>query len=183
MKNYILYLCSILFILSSAQVNAWDPLNKKSKSGSGASKKVELTIEKFKAIPELGAFFEEANGYAVFPNVAKAGIGIGAASGKGEVFQNHIYIGSTSVKQLSIGFQLGAQAFSEIIFFKDARDVDRFTQGNFELGAQASAVLIKQGVSTETAYSNGVAIFTIAKGGLMYEASVGGQKFSFNPVK
>ena len=182
MKDYIPYFCSILFILSTTQVNAWDPLKKKSESGSGASKKVELTIEKFKAMPELEVFFSEADGYAVFPSIAKAGLLIGGATGKGEVFQNHKYIGATSVKQLSLGLQAGAQAFSEIIFFRTNRDTERFIEGNFELGAQASAVLIKQGVSAETAYSNGVAIFTIAKGGLMYEASVGGQKFSFDPA-
>ena len=78
-----------------------------------------------------------------------------------------------------MGFQLGGQAFSEIIFFEDERDTERFTEGNFEFGAQASAVLITQGVSIETAYSDGIAVFTLAKGGLMYEASIGGQKFSF----
>ena len=161
---------------------AWDPLETKNNSESGASKKVALTIDKFKDIPELEAFFSQADGYDVFPNIAKAGFGIGAAVGKGEVFQANSYIGKTSVKQISIGFQLGAQAFSEIIFFKDKRDTDRFTEGNFELGAQASAVLITQGVSVETAYSNGTAIFTLSKGGLMYEASVGGQKFSFEPT-
>ena len=180
-SNKILCIFIIILIGLSGKNLAWDPLETNSKAKSGASKKVAFTIDKFKAIPELEAFFTQANGYAVFPNIAKAGFGIGAAVGKGEVFQANSYIGKTSVKQISIGFQLGAQAFSEIIFFKDKRDTDRFTEGNFELGAQASAVLITQGVSVETAYSNGTAIFTLSKGGLMYEASVGGQKFSFEP--
>ena len=171
----------ILLLAISTNAIAWEPLEKKSNSESGASKKVSLTIDKFKDIAELEAFFSQADGYAVFPNIAKAGFGIGAAVGKGEVFQANTYIGKTSVKQISIGFQLGAQAFSEIIFFKDKRDTDRFTEGNFELGAAASAVLITQGVSVETTYSNGTAIFTLSKGGLMYEASIGGQKFSFEP--
>jgi lipid-binding SYLF domain-containing protein len=175
-------ICILLSILTSFQTVAWDPLSKQSNTQSGASKRVELTIDKFKNMPELEAFFTQADGYAVFPNIAKAGFGIGAAVGKGEVFRNNIYIGKTSVKQLSIGLQLGAQAFSEIIFFKDKRDTDRFTEGNFELGAQASAVLITQGISAETAYSNGTAIFTLSKGGLMYEVSVSGQKFSFEPT-
>ena len=181
MQKYTIHLWIILIFFLSSNASAWDPLNQKSGAESGASKKVSLTIEKFKTIPELEAFFTQANGYAVFPNIAKAGLGIGAAVGKGEVFQENKYIGKTSVKQISIGFQLGAQAFSEMMFFKDKRDTDRFTEGNFELGAQASAVLITQGVSVETAYSNGIAIFTLSKGGLMYEASVGGQKFSFDP--
>ena len=158
---------------------AWDPIKKSRDPDTGARQKTIVALEAFKEIPELQPFFEQADGFAVFPNVAKAGIGIGGAGGKGEVFQNAKVIGSTSLKQISIGFQLGGQAFMEIIFFKEQRDTDRFTEGNFEFGAQASAVLIKQGVSVETAYSNGIAVFTIAKGGLMYEASIGGQKFRF----
>ena len=83
--------------------------------------------------------------------------------------------------QLSVGFQLGGQAFSQIIFFKNQRDTDRFTQGNFEFGASASAALINSGAAIETAYSNGIAVLTVSKGGLMYEASIGGQKFSYDP--
>jgi lipid-binding SYLF domain-containing protein len=158
---------------------AWEPDKKNRDPQTGASKKTMIALEKFREIPELEAYFEEADGYAVFANIAKGGIGIGGAGGKGEVFQNGKAIGATSLKQFSIGFQLGGQAFSEIIFFKGKRDTNRFTEGNFEFGAQASAVLIKQGVAVETAYSNGVAVFTIAKGGLMYEASIAGQKFSF----
>ena len=138
-----------------------------------------LALQAFKEIPELEPFFEQANGFALFHNVTKGGMGIGGATGKGEVFQGGKVIGSTSLKQLSIGFQLGGQAFSEIIFFQKERDTDRFTERNFEFGAQASAVLITQGVSIETAYSDGIAVFTLAKGGLIYEASIGGQKFSF----
>ena len=107
--------CTSVFILLlaiSTNDIALDPLEKISNSESGASKKVSLTIDKFKDIAELEAFFSQADGYAVFPNIAKAGFGIGAAVGKGEVFQANTYIGKTSVKQISIGFQLGAQAFS-----------------------------------------------------------------------
>ena len=160
---------------------AWDPTQKQKDALTGAQQKTMVALEKFKAIPDLAPFFDAADGYVVFPSIAKAGIGIGGAGGKGEVFQNGKVIGKSSMKQLSIGFQFGAQAFSEIIFFKDARATDRFTAGKFEFGAQASAVLIKQGVAVETAFNNGVAVFTIAKGGLMYEAAIAGQKFSFNP--
>ena len=85
--------------------------------------------------------------------------------------------------QVSIGFQLGGQSFSQIIFFKNKRDTDRFTQGNFEFGASASAALISEGASTEAAYSVGVGVLTLSKGGLMYEASIGGQKFNFSPYE
>ena len=169
----------LLFSLSFSSFAAWDPLKKSRDAETGASKKTMVALQAFKEIPELKPFFEQANGFALFHNVAKGGIGIGGAGGKGEVFQGGKVIGSTSLKQISIGFQLGGQTFSEIIFFKEERDTERFVEGNFEFGAQASAVLIKQGVSVETAYSNGVAVFTLAKGGLMYEASIGGQKFSF----
>ena len=160
-------------------IAAWDPLKKKQGYKAGAKESTMTALAQFKEIPELKPFFKKANGYAVFPNVAKAGVGIGGAIGEGEVFQNNKVIGSTTLKQLSIGFQLGGQAFSQIIFFKEKRDTKRFMEGNFEFGAQASAVLIDKGASIESAYSDGIAVFTIAKGGLMYEARIGGQKFSF----
>ncbi len=131
--------------------------------------------------PKLKAFFERAYGYAVFPTVGKGGIGIGGAYGSGVVFLRGRAIGSTSLAQLTIGFQLGGQAYSEIIFFKDRRTLDNFKKGNFELGAQASAVAVTAGAAANADYSHGVAIFTMEKGGLMYEATVGGQKFSYDP--
>ena len=157
----------------------WNPLKRKEGSKTIANNKTIVTLDKFKEMPELQAFFAKANGYAVFPNIGKGGIGIGGARGKGEVFQNGKVIGSATLSQFSIGLQLGGQAFSQIIFFKTKRDLARFTEGNFEFSASASAALIKAGAATETAYSDGVAVLTVAKGGLMYEASIGGQKFSF----
>ena len=147
----------------------------------GASQKSKIALEKFREKSNLENFFKKSNAYAVFPDVVKGGIGIGGARGVGEVFQNCKAIGSTTMTQLSVGFQLGGQAFSQIIFFKDKRDLDRFTQGNFEFGASASAALINSGAAVESAYSNGIAVLTVSKGGLMYEASIGGQKFNFEP--
>ena len=149
----------------------------------GASQKSKIALERFRETPKLEDFFKKSNAYAVFPDVVKGGIGIGGARGVGEVFQNCKAIGSTTMTQLSVGFQLGGQAFSQIIFFQNQRDTDRFTQGNFEFGASASAALITEGAATEAAYSDGVGVLTISKGGLMYEASIGGQKFSFEPYK
>ena len=84
---------------------------------------------------------------------------------------------------MTIGFQLGGQVYSEIIFFKDSVALEDFKRGNFEMGAQVSAVALTAGASADTSYNGGVAVFTMAKGGLMYEASVGGQKFSYKPYK
>ena len=136
-------------------------------------------LKKLKKIQRLKIYFKEAVGYVVFPNVGKLGIGIGGARGNGEVFENHKVIGSATVTQLSVGFQLGAQAFSQIIFFQNKKDLDRFTEGNFEFDASASAALITEGANASADYSNGAAVFTFSKGGLMYEASIGGQKFSY----
>tara|TARA_Y100001968_G_scaffold300283_1_gene311583 strand:- start:566 stop:1177 length:612 start_codon:yes stop_codon:yes gene_type:complete len=167
--------------IRTSLVAAWNPVKNKSSSREGANEKTQIALENFKAMPELAAYFKKAKGYAVFPNVGKGGVGIGGARGKGEVFKDGKVIGSTTLTQVSIGFQLGGQAFSQIIFFKGKRDLNRFIQGNFEFGASASAALINSGAAVETAYSNGVAVLTVSKGGLMYEASIGGQKFSYEP--
>tara|TARA_B100000965_G_C19593406_1_gene758986 strand:- start:1627 stop:2190 length:564 start_codon:yes stop_codon:yes gene_type:complete len=150
---------------------------------AGASRDSRIALEKFRERVNLKNFFKDSNAYAVFPDVVKGGIGIGGARGGGQVFQNCKAIGSTTMTQLSVGFQLGGQAFSQIIFFKNQRDTDRFIQGNFEFGASASAALIREGAATEASYSDGVGVLTLSKGGLMYEASIGGQKFSFSPYE
>ncbi|AAP99680.1 MULTISPECIES: lipid-binding SYLF domain-containing protein [Prochlorococcus] len=161
-------------------ISGWKPLGNKSKNKNKANEKTIDALNDFKKMPFLKPYFKKARGYAVFPNVGKGGIGIGGARGKGEVFENGNVIGSTTLTQVSIGFQLGGQAFSQIIFFKDKKSLDRFTQGNFEFGASASAALISEGVNASADYSDGVAVLTFSKGGLMYEASIGGQKFSYS---
>ena len=130
---------------------------------------------------ELDIYFKKAVGYAVYPSIGKVGFGIGGATGKGEVFKYGVVIGSTRVSQISLGLQLGGQKFSQIIFFATEDDLEDFTDGNFEFNASASAVLINEGAATETEFSDGVAVMTISKGGLMYEASIGGQKFNYSP--
>lgn len=124
-------------------------------------------------------WFRESYGYAVFPNVGKGGLGIGAAHGNGIVFRGGEPIGRTELKQITVGLQMGGQSFVEVIFFKDQTAFDDFTRGNFELGAQVSAVAFSAGASADLAYNGGVAIVTMTKGGLMYEATVGGQKFEY----
>ena len=160
-------------------ISGWKPSSDKNRKDKKASDKTIKALNKFKKISSLKTYFKKARGYAVFPNVGKGGIGIGGARGKGEVFEKGKVIGSTSLTQVSIGFQLGGQAFSQIIFFKDKKSLERFTQGNFEFGASASAALISEGANASADYSDGVAVLTYSKGGLMYEASIGGQKFSY----
>lgn len=156
----------------------------------------------FKNAGQSGKMFASAYGYAVFPTIGKGGIGIGGAHGSGRVYAKGKYVGDTSMTQVTIGLQLGGQAFSEIIFFEDERSFKDFTSGNFEFGAQASAIAITAGASASTStagnsagasggkkdattagdYKKGMAVYTIAKGGLMYEAAIGGQKFKYKPL-
>lgn len=159
------------------------------------------TVKVFKDAGQSAEFFGKSYGYAIFPTVGKGGIGIGGAYGKGRVFARDKYVGDTSVAQVTVGFQLGGQAYSMAIFFEDKRAFDEFTSGNFEFSAQASAVAITAGASAAATttgssagasggkhdattigqYHKGMAVFTVAKGGLMYEAALGGQKFSYTP--
>jgi len=126
-------------------------------------------------------FFDASAGYAVFPTVTKGAMGVGAAHGDGEVIVHGAVIGTTSLTQVTIGAQLGGQQYSEIIFFDDKDALESFKGGHFTMSAQVSAVAAAEGASANAKYSSGVAVFTVAKGGLMYEASVGGQKFTFHP--
>ena len=159
-------------------ISGWKPSKNFNKENKANFKTIEA-LKKFKRIGRLKPYFKEAAGFAVFPNIAKAGFGFGGARGNGEVFEDGKVIGSTTVTQLSFGVQLGGQAFSQIIFFQNKRDLDRFTDGNFEFGASASAALITEGANASVDYTKGVAVMTFSKGGLMYEASIGGQKFTF----
>ena len=159
-------------------------------------------IKVFKDAGESAEFFKSAYGYAVFPTIGKGGVGIGGAHGSGRVYAQGKHVGNTKMTQLTYGLQLGGQAFSQIIFFENKTTFEQFTSGNFEFGAQASAVAITAGASagatttgttagasagqhdatTSGKYKKGMATFTVAKGGLMYEATLGGQKFSYEPV-
>jgi lipid-binding SYLF domain-containing protein len=171
-------------------------------AGPVLADKYSETIDLFKNAGQSASYFGNSYGYAVFPSIGKAGLGIGGAHGDGHVYEQGKYVGDTKMTQVSIGFQAGGQAFSEMIFFADKRSFDEFTSGNFELGANASAVVItaaasgsasgsgstasasggKKDASTAGGYHKGTAVFVIAKGGLMYEASVSGQKFSYKAV-
>lgn len=163
----------------------------------------EETIKVFKEAGASASFFNKSYGYAVFPTIGKGGVGIGGAYGEGRVYEKHRYVGNTSMAQLTVGWQFGGQAYSQIIFFQDRRAFKEFTSGTFQFGAQATAVAITAGASaaattagtsasassgqhdarTAGKYERGMATFTVAKGGLMYEASIGGQKFSYKGRK
>lgn len=162
---------TMLFALSTT--NAWDPGKAEEDIANGQAA-IDALLE---SSPDMQRYFDAAAGYVVIPTVAKGGIGIGGARGKGLLYENGEPTAEVTMTQLSIGLQLGGQAYSEFVFFEDEKSLENFKEGNYEFGAQASAVAITTGASVDAGYESGVAIFTQAKGGLMYEASVGGQKF------
>ena len=135
-----------------------------------------------KADPGIEEFFDSAAGYAVIPKVGKGGMGIGGAYGKGLVIAGEKAVGRTSLSQVTVGFQLGGQVYAQFIFFKDQAALETFQRGNFELGAQASAVAVTLGASADADYDKGVAVFTHVGGGLMYEATISGQKFKYEAL-
>ena len=137
------------------------------------------TLNEFKESKRAAPFFETAYGYAIFPTVGKGAFLLGGSHGSGRVYVQGEWIANTALTQLTIGFQLGGQAFSQIMFFKDEDAFKRFKTGNFELSTQATAVAITVGVSADVDYDQGIIIFTATKGGFMYEASVGGQSFDY----
>ena len=162
------------------------------------------TINDFKASSDVKPFFDSAYGYAVFPSIAKGGLGVGAAHGKGQVYAGGKVTGFTSVTNISWGLQAGGQAYSMVIFFEDERAFKEFTSGNFAFGADAGAIAVNAsaGASADTAgggqagassggsggsmaktnYHKGMLVFTIGKGGLMYEATISGQKYNYTPL-
>ncbi|MDH4245416.1 MAG: hypothetical protein OEV38_16845 [Nitrospira sp.] len=173
-------------------------------SGAWVPEDYSSTIDKFKSSEQVQPFFQDSYGYAVLPLIGKGGLGVGGAYGSGQVYQGGKVTGLTKLIKLSFGFQAGGQGFSEIIFFKDKRAYDEFTTGEFAFDATASAVAItagaqvqvgtkgasagasagpKSGEQVALGYHKGMAVFTQAVGGLMYEAAIGGQKFSFQPLK
>jgi lipid-binding SYLF domain-containing protein len=135
-----------------------------------------------KADTGIAKFFTDSQGYALLPKVAKGAAGIGAAHGKGLVFEKDKLVGEASMTQITLGLQLGGQAYAEAVFFETTESLARFKEGKFALSAQASATAAAEGAAANARYEQGVAIFTLPQGGLMFEASVGGQKFKFKPV-
>jgi len=161
------------------------------------------TVSLFKNAGESSAFFQKSYAYAVFPTVGKGGLGVGAAHGSGRAFAQGKYVGDVKVNQLSVGLQAGGQAYSQIVFFEDKRAFDEFAKGSYEFDATVQAIAItasatasagsagssagaaggKKDAATAGQYHKGIAVFTVAKGGLMYQAAVGGQKFKYKAKK
>lgn len=161
--------------------------------------KYSETLAEFKKSPIASKFLGSAYGYAIFPTIGKGGLGIGGAHGKGRVYRGGALAGEAKMSQLTIGLQAGGQAYSQIILFENKASYNQFTQGEFEFGAQATAVAIKASANAQAGttgnaagatskgeagsqkaeYVNGMVVFTFAKGGLMYEVTLGGQKYSF----
>ncbi len=177
MKKITLF--SVLTIITTisltAQIGGWNP---------EAVEKAEQTKNAFlEKDSGMKAFFGEAYAFVIFPSIGKGAIGVGGAHGKGTMFRNDTPVGEAKMTQVTIGFQWGGQAYSEVIFFEDKSAYDRFTESKYEFAAQVSAVAATAGASADVAYEDGVAVFTMVKGGLMYEASVGGQKFKYKTFK
>lgn len=144
--------------------------------------RVRATIARFKDTDEtMAKWFDTAYGYAVFPSVGKGGLVVGGAYGRGQLFEQGRMVGYCDLSQGTVGAQIGGQSYSEVIFFENKAAVEEFKSGDFALAAQASAVAAKAGASADADYEHGVAVFTLARGGLMAEASVGGQAFTFKP--
>jgi lipid-binding SYLF domain-containing protein len=168
------------------------------------SAKCQETVKLFQDAGESAAYFKNSYGYAVFPTIGKAGLGIGGAHGSGCVYQGGKQVGTAKMTQVSFGWQAGAQGYSLLVFFEDERSFKEFTSGEFEFGAKASAVAVTAGASTGAStsgassgasagkhdattkahggYEKGMASFSIIKGGLMYEAALGGAKFKYKSL-
>ena len=187
MKLRILALVSVFVMISATSVHA-----------AASLQNCQETMAKFKQLGNVSEMLAQSYGYAVLPTIGKGGMGIGGAGGTGCVFAGGKHTGNVSMGQVTIGWQLGGQSYSQLVLFKNADTYKEFTRGNFEFGADATAVALtygaEAGASTQGAsasagdtkakgaWKRGMAVFTLIKGGLMYEASIGGQKYNFKPL-
>lgn len=138
------------------------------------------TLEQYRrADPGIDSFLQRSAGYAVFPGIGKGGLGIGAAHGTGILFEHGTPMGKVTMNQVSIGAQAGGQHFSEVVFYEVPKVLAEVKAGKAELSGDLSAVALTSRAAAKTQFKNGVAVFTASKGGLMFEASVGGQKFGY----
>jgi lipid-binding SYLF domain-containing protein len=163
------------FVTANAQIGAWDP------ELEAKSQEIITTYQDTNS--NMKAYFEESYGYAVFPSVGKGAVGVGGARGRGVIFEKGIAMEEVIMTQVSIGFQWGGQAYSEIIFFENEIALERFKANKVEFAGQVSVIALTKGVSADIAYKQGVAVYTMPKAGFMYEASIGGQKFKCIPKK
>jgi len=187
MKTRFLAISALLLAFSATTIHA-----------AASLQKCQETMAKFKDLGNVNELLAQSYGYAVLPTIGKAGVGIGGAGGTGCVFAGGAHTGNVSMGQVTVGWQLGGQSYSQLILFKNADTYKEFTQGNFEFSADATAVALTYGAAAgastqgasasagdthgKAAWKRGMAIYTLAKGGLMYEASIGGQKYNFKPL-
>jgi lipid-binding SYLF domain-containing protein len=143
----------------------------------------DVLVKMMKKSPSLQSYYDQSYGYAIFPKVTKVGVSLGFAAGKGIVFKNHVAISLSKLKQLTFGLQFGAQKYSKVIFFQNKKAFEQFKNKKLKFKGQASAVAIKKGASADLSYSYGVAVFTQTMGGLMFEASIGGQHFANQQIE
>jgi lipid-binding SYLF domain-containing protein len=154
-----------------------------SPSDDALARESRATLDRFvDQDPGLKNWIDHAYGYVVFPEIAKAGVGVGGGFGRGMVFEQGRPIGRATVSQATIGAQLGAQSYSQVIFFEDDAALRTFKRENLEFSAQATAVAASAGAAATTSYERGVAVFIQTRGGLMAEATVGGQRFRYTPL-
>jgi lipid-binding SYLF domain-containing protein len=205
-RKHVILLAASVFaaIASTAFADSNSVSNLKKAAGEIPKEKDGLSVQsalvEFEKVDQMTAYFENCYGVAVFPTIAKGGLGVGGSHGAGWVFRQGDYTGMVKMTQVTVGWQAGGQAYSQVIFFENEATYLNFTSGEFEFGAQASAVAITAGASASAStaggatagagssqakldYTGGMAVFTVAKGGLMYEAALGGQKFKFYPAK
>jgi lipid-binding SYLF domain-containing protein len=174
----LLLLLIFTFATSALIAGSWNPFQRRHKRSG--EENAQLLIDKVKRIdPDSERIFKNSTAWAVFPSIGKAGIGIGGAAGNGRVYRKGQFIGTTTMSQVSVGFQLGGQVYGEIIFFQDDVALNKFKQGNFELGANVSAVIVNAGVAKTAGFKDGIIVMVVPGGGLMYEATISGQKFTF----
>ncbi|HEX5136835.1 MAG TPA: hypothetical protein VFY93_07685 [Planctomycetota bacterium] len=168
----------LMFVVALAACGSTKPTS--DSDAKALNTECEAAMKSFKSEdPSIAKWFETAHGYAIFPSIGKGAIGIGGAYGKGQVYEQGKHVGYTTIKQGTIGLALGGQSFSEVVFFKDKTALAAYQEGNFQFAANASAVAVKSGAGATSDYSGGVKAFVLVKGGLMADASVGGQKFAY----
>ena len=179
-KENILGYMRFVFLLATVAIGSFAMAQTSAKDKKIIADSKEAKAEFIRVDGQMNSLFANAYGYVIFPNVGKGGVGIGGAGGNGIVFRGDAIVGKAKLTQISIGFQWGGQVYREVIFFESKEVFDRFKQDKIEFSGQASAVAATTGASANVKYANGVMIFTQVKGGLMYEASIGGQKFKYS---
>ena len=182
MKNYLRHCCALACILALVAVGACSTAPRTSEGKMDIEEEAATALAKArKADPTLERFLNRSAGYAVFPAVGKGAVGVGGAYGKGVLYQGGRVVGYTDLSQGTVGLQLGGQSYSQIIVFENSRALQTFKEENLRFSAQATAVALRSGAGANAEFADGVAVFTMDEVGLMYEASIGGQYFGYQP--